>query len=42
MTDSPLATPDAEEPDASAVEQALGHDALEEIDDILDDLRTRG
>ncbi len=42
MTDSPPATPDAEEPDASAVEQALGHDALEEIDDILDDLRTRG
>ena len=42
MTDPTPAIPDVEESDASAVASALGPDALEEIDDILDDLRTRG
>lgn len=42
MTDSTLPIPDADEPDTAAIASALGHDELEEIDNILDDLRTRG
>ena len=42
MTDSTLPTPAAEEPETAAIVSALGHDELEEIDNILDDLRARG
>ena len=42
MTDSTLPAPDVEETEASAIVSALGADQLEEIDNILDDLRTRG
>ena len=42
MTESTLPAPDAEDTEASAVLSALGADELEEIDNILDDLRTRG